>query len=166
MTFHPRWEHPLPPLLPHASLALSIQAPTSNWLCHEWYLETYLSSSMAFCCNCTKCLFRMTSSKDVIFFCIFWRVELGSWKSSSKVWFRVAAFSIISMDNSHQSFNRSLKVDSTKMEKLRTFFSEASFVHLNWVEPQAKPGQASPHIPIYSSCPLLKYSRIWDHWFI
>lgn len=30
------------------------------------------------------------------------------------------------------------------MEKLRIFFSEASFVHPNWVEPQARPGQ-----PIY-----------------
>lgn len=98
---------PSPPptgLLPpqHSSSSLS---SVVSWM----VFRTYLSSRVAFWCNCIKCLFCMISSKDVMFSCIFWRVELGSWKSSSKVWFRVVAFSIISVEKIHQSFNKSLK---------------------------------------------------------
>lgn len=110
VTFLPQWELSFFYLLPHAPLAVCTEVLSSNSLCPEWqHLETYFSSRVAFWCNCIKCLFCKVSSKNVMFFCIFWRVELGSWKSSSKVWFRVDAFSIISMEKIYQSFNKSLK---------------------------------------------------------
>lgn len=98
-----------PPTPPWASSSLSSQVPTTNWLGHGGYSGPYLSSRVAFWWICRKCLFCMVSSKDVRSFCIFWRVELGSMTSSSKVWLRVVAFSIISMEKIHRTSNRSLK---------------------------------------------------------
>lgn len=58
-------------------------------------------------------------------------------------------------------FSRSLKVDSTKMEKLGTFFGEASFVHLNWGDPQAKPGQPiDPNVLWFPLIKILKNLRL------
>ena len=97
-----------------------------NWSCDERCSGTYLSSRVAFWCSGRNCLFRRTSNKAVMFSCMSWRVELGSWTSSSSVWFRVIAFLIISMEKVHQSLNKSLKSDSPRMGELRTFSSEAA----------------------------------------
>lgn len=99
-----------PPPPTFTQLPSSIQDPISDWLCHEWYLMTYLSSRLTFWSTSMKCLFWIISTKAVIFLCMFWRVELGSWKSPSKVWFRVAAFSMSSTGKKrNQLFNQCLK---------------------------------------------------------
>ena len=120
------WELTSLPLLPPASLPLHCHILPPNWSCDERCSGTYLSSRVAFWCSGRNCLFRRTSNKAVMFSCMSWRVELGSWTSSSSVWFRVIAFLIISMEKVHQSLNKSLKSDSPRMGELRTFSSEAA----------------------------------------